>query len=111
MTRPSARRGERAGLVEEEAVARVGDVRDPSDAGGEAGDEAADRHVGVDHVRPLAPEQRDHGAQSPPLRQGREAAGEGQRLDPQALGAGIIEQRAVCGNAYNLVARAQPLLA
>ena len=37
-------------MVEEEAVAGIGDFGDPGLVGGEARQEAADRHVGVDDI-------------------------------------------------------------
>ena len=58
----------------------------------------------MDEVGFLAPEERDHGAQRAPLDCGREVAGERQRLDAEALGAGVGEQRAVSGDADDLVA-------
>jgi hypothetical protein len=93
-----------AGLIEEIAVAGVGDARHAGDAGGEAGQEAADRHVRVHEVRAFGAHQDDEGAEGTPLRQRGQAAHEGDWRDPETFGAGDVQQGAFRGDADHLVA-------
>ena len=95
--------GRGAGLVEEEAVACVGDVGDAGDAGGEAGEEAADGHVGVDDVGPFRAEQGEEGAERAELGARAEGAGHGDGDDAQAAGADVVQQGTVGAHADHLV--------
>ncbi len=72
-----ARQGDR--LVEQEAMTGIGDPRHARDTGGQAAEEAADRHMGMHQIRALAPQQGDQRAEGPPLRQRGQAADEGVR--------------------------------
>ena len=100
----SVRRPARAGLVEQEAVAGIGDARHAGGAGGEAGEKAADRHVRVHEVRPLGAEQVVQRNERAPLRGRRQAARHRHRSEAETLGADLVEQRAVGADADHLVA-------
>ena len=92
------------GLVEQEAVARVGDVRHAGGAGGHAREEAADGHVGVHQVRLFGAEEREQCRVGAGLGGGAEAAHEGGGFDAEAFFADGGEQGAVCADADHLVA-------
>ena len=64
-------------MIEQEAVAGIGDLRHAGDAGGQAREEAADRHVGVDEVRFLGAQDGDQGPERAEMRQ--RATGGGRR--------------------------------
>jgi hypothetical protein len=87
------------GLVEQESVAGIGDMRHAGGLRGHAGEEAADRHVGVDEVRFFGAEQGEKGAVGADLGSGREAAREGRGFDAEALAADIRQQGAVRADA------------
>ena len=84
-------------------MARVGDARNARHARRQPGEEAADRHVAVHQVRPLAPQQGDEGAEGPPLCNRRHPSDERRWLDAEAFRADVGKQRPVRGDPDHLV--------
>ena len=91
-------------LVEQEAVAGIGDPRHAGGIGGPAGEEAADRHVAVHDVRALAAQQADEGYKGAELGERRDPAHEGGGFDAEPLGADVGQQRTLGADAHDLVA-------
>jgi hypothetical protein len=111
--RPFEREGQRPfrprpGLVEQIAVAGVGHARHPGHARGDAGQQAADREMGVDHVGPLGADERQQCPKRPDLSARRHGAGHGQTDGSEPLGADHVQHRPVGADAHHLMpARAQ----
>ena len=103
--------GERGGaswpgarLVEQESVAGIGDTWHPGLAGGHAGEEAADGHVGVNEVGFFGAEQSEQGAVGTALGGGGQAAGQRQGFDTEAFVADRGQKGAVGAGADDRVA-------
>jgi hypothetical protein len=95
--------GPGGGLVEQEAVARVGDMRHAGGAGGHAGQEAADGHVGVDEIGFFGAEQGQQGTEGAVLRQRGQAAGQFWGFQAKTFGADVGQQRAVGADSDHFV--------
>jgi hypothetical protein len=93
-----------AGLVVQEAVAGVGDARHPGEARGQPAQEAADRHMRMDQVRLLGAQQAHQGGERARVAGGGDAAPERHRLDPEAVGAHLVQQVAIGADADHLMA-------
>jgi hypothetical protein len=100
---PGAAPQRAAGLIVQKAVAGVGDARHPGDARGRTAEEATDRHVRMHQIGLFGAQQADQGAERPQIGGGGDAALERHRLDPEAVGADLVQQRAVGADADHLV--------
>ena len=94
---------QRSVLVEQEPVARIGHARHPAEPCRKPRQKAADRHMRVHQVGPLGAEQPHQGAKRPPMRRSESCARTSQRIDPEALGAHLLEQPAIRAHANHLV--------
>ena len=90
-------------VVEQEAVAGIGDLRHAGDAGGQARQEAADRHMGVDEVGLFGAQDGHQRPERPEMRQRRQAADEGDRDDAEPLGPDVRQQRTFGAGADDFV--------
>ena len=93
-----------AGLVEQEAVAGVGDHRHAGRARGEAGEEAADGHVRVHQLGAFLADEPVERQESAALGDRREAAGQRRRQDAEAFGPHVGQKRAFGADAGDVVA-------
>ena len=95
--------GRVAGIVEPEAVAGIGDPRYPRPPRGHAGDEAAQRHMGMHQIGFFRSEQRHQCLEGAPVGERRDLALQRQTDDAEALGPGDLQQRAFGAGADHLM--------
>jgi hypothetical protein len=100
--RGAARQGAR--LIEQEAMAGIGDAWHARRPRRQSAEEAAQRHMGMDHVGLFGPQQPHQGHKACGLGQRRGAPFQRQRHDAEALGPKRSQQRAVGAGADHLVA-------
>ena len=94
---------DRPRLVEQEAVAGIGDSRHADAAGGEATDDAADRHVRVHQIEAFVAQHAAQFSEGPGMGKRVEAARQGQRDDPEPLRPWLCEQGSLGTHPHDLV--------